>query len=149
MSVIFRLARRDDVAAIVALLADDVLGAGREAAADLDVYLRAFDAVAADPNNELIVADAGGEVAGTMQLTFIPGLSRSGTLRAQIEAVRVAADRRGEGLGRTMIEWGIARAAERGCGLVQLTTDKKRPDALRFYESLGFTASHEGLKLAL
>lgn len=147
--VIFRDARRADVPAIVALLADDVLGAGREAAADDDVYQAAFEQVTADPRSWLIVAEEGGQVAGTLQLTVLPGLSRRGMLRAQIEAVRVAAPARGQGLGRAMIEWAIGQARDQGCGMVQLTSDKHRRDAVRFYESLGFTASHEGLKLPL
>ena len=146
--VIFRDARREDVPAVVALLADDVLGAGREGAAD-EAYLAAFEQVQADPRSRLIVAEADGQVAGTLQLSLLPGLSRHGMLRAQIEGVRVAAPHRGQGLGRTMIEWAIGQAREHGCGLVQLTSDKRRHDAVRFYESLGFTASHEGLKLPL
>ncbi|MEV7226260.1 GNAT family N-acetyltransferase [Polymorphospora sp. NPDC051019] len=169
--VIFRTARRADVPAIVALLADDPLGAGREAAGgdaggtvvgeevdaaywravgDIDAaYWRAFDDIDADPRNALVVADLAGEVVGTMQLTFIPGLSRLGAERAQIEAVRVRADQRGAGLGRRMISWAVDEARARGCRLVQLTTDKRRADAHRFYAGLGFEASHEGMKLAL
>jgi GNAT superfamily N-acetyltransferase len=147
--VTFRDARREDVPAIVALLADDVLGAAREAAVPDDAYWEAFDQIAADPRHRLVVADADGLVVGTLQLSLLPGMSRHGMLRAQIEAVRIAAPRRGEGLGRTMIEWAIGQAREQGCGLVQLTSDKRRPGAVRFYESLGFTASHEGLKLPL
>jgi len=146
--VTFRDARREDLPAIVALLADDMIGAGREAAVD-DVYRAAFDQIADDPRSRLIVAEEGGSVAGTLQLTLLPGLSRHGMLRAQIEAVRVAAPARGQGLGRAMIEWAIGQAREHGCGLVQLTSDKRRGDAVRFYESLGFSASHEGLKLPL
>jgi GNAT superfamily N-acetyltransferase len=146
--VIFRDARREDVPSIVALLADDMLGASRETAPD-DAYLAAFDRIAADANNRLIVAEIDGHIAGTMQLTLLPGLSRHGMLRAQIEAVRVAAGQRGQGLGRTMIEWAVEQARGHGCGLVQLTSDKRRPDAIRFYEAMGFTASHEGLKLPL
>jgi GNAT superfamily N-acetyltransferase len=146
--VIFRDARREDVPAIVALLADDVLGAEREAAAD-EAYQVAFEQVQSDPRSRLIVAEADGQVAGTLQLSMLPGLSRRGMLRAQIEGVRVAAPHRGRGLGRAMIEWAIGQARENGCGLVQLTSDKRRNDADRFYESLGFTASHEGLKLPL
>ena len=146
--VIFRDARREDVPAIVALLADDLLGAGREGAVD-EAYLVAFDQISADPRSWLIVADADGQVAGTLQLSLLPGLSRHGMLRAQIEGVRVAAAQRGQGLGKAMIDWAIGQAREHGCGLVQLTSDKRRPDAIRFYESLGFTASHEGLKLSL
>lgn len=147
---VFRLARRADIAAIAGLLADDLLGATREiAGADLDSYERAFDAVAADPRNLLIVADIGGQVAGTLQLTFIPGLSYAGGERAQIEAVRVARQWRGQGLGGQMLRWAVDQARIRGCRLVQLTTSLQRPDALRFYESLGFTASHAGMKLDL
>jgi GNAT superfamily N-acetyltransferase len=152
--VIFRDAVREDVPAIVALLADDALGAGREAPAsaegDLDdAYWSAFDQVQADPRNRVIVAEAGGEVIGTLQLTLIPGLSRHGMLRAQVEGVRVAASRRAQGVGHAMVEWAIAQARAAGCGLVQLTSDKQRPGAIRFYESLGFAATHEGLKLSL
>ncbi|GAA0359353.1 GNAT family N-acetyltransferase [Actinoallomurus spadix] len=145
--VIFRSATRDDVPAIVALLADDAIGAGREG--DVDAYWAAFADIEADPRNHLIVADIDGEVAGTLQLTFIPGLSRMGTERAQIEAVRVGGAHRGQGLGHRMIEWAIGEARRRGCGLVQLTSDKRRTDAIRFYESLGFAATHEGMKLPL
>lgn len=149
--MIFREARRTDVPAIVALLADDPLGGGRETVGEeVDAaYWRAFAAIDADGRNALIVADRHGEVVGTMQLTFIPGLSRRGAERAQIEGVRVRPDQRGSGLGRQMIEWAIDQARERGCGLVQLTTDKSRTDAHRFYASLGFLASHEGMKLVL
>lgn len=143
-----REARREDVPAIVALLADDALGAGREGPAD-DAYYTAFELIAADPGNRVLVAEAAGRVVGTLQLTIIPGLSRHGMLRGQIEGVRVSADQRGQGLGRRMIERAIELARDSGCGLVQLTSDKRRPDAVRFYESLGFTASHEGLKLPL
>ena len=147
--VIFRDARRADLPAIVALLADDVLGAERESGCVDEAYRVAFDQIAADPGSRLIVAEADGQVAGTLQLNLLPGLSRHGMLRAQIEGVRVAAGQRGQGLGKSMIDWAIGQAREHGCGLVQLTSDKRRPDAIRFYESLGFAASHEGLKLPL
>jgi len=146
--MIFRDARREDVPEIVALLADDMLGAARETDVD-DAYWTAFDQIAADGRNRLVVGEIDGRIAGTLQLTLLPGLSRHGMLRAQIEAVRVAAQWRGQGLGRAMIEWAIGEARGNGCGLVQLTSDKQRPDAIRFYESMGFTASHEGLKLPL
>ena len=146
--VTFRDARREDVPAIVALLADDVFGGEREAAPD-EAYQTAFEQVQSDPRSRLIVAEADGQVVGTLQLSMLPGLSRHGTLRAEIEGVRVAAQHRSQGLGRTMIEWAIGQARDNGCGLVQLTSDKRRRDAIRFYESLGFTASHEGLKLPL
>jgi len=147
--VIFRDARREDVAAIVAMLADDMLGAERETAPDGAAYQAAFEQIQSDPRCRLIVAETDGQVTGTLQLNLLPGLSRQGMLRAQIEAVRVAAPHRGHGLGRAMIEWTIGQAREHGCGVVQLTSDKRRRDAIRFYESLGFTASHEGLKLPL
>ncbi|HWG02829.1 MAG TPA: GNAT family N-acetyltransferase [Trebonia sp.] len=152
MSIMFREARRTDVPAIVALLADDFLGAARETSgADGldDAYWAAFDAITSDPRSRLIVADIDGEVAGTLQLTLLPGLSRHGMLRGQIEAVRVSAAARGQGLGRKMIGWAMEEARRAGCGLVQLTSDKRRADAIRFYESLGFMRSHEGLKLYL
>ncbi len=147
----FRLATRADVPAILALIADDRLGAAREAVGeDADAaYWRAFEAIDADPNNELVVGAAGGEVVATCQLTFTPSLSRRGALRMTIEAVRVRADRRGRGTGAAMMAWALDRARERGCSLAQLTTDKRRTDAQRFYTRLGFTASHEGLKLPL
>lgn len=149
--VIFRAAVRADVPAIVALLADDELGADREAVSEeVDAaYWRAFDALDGDPRNTVIVAESAGTVVGTMQLIVIPSLSRRGTQRLEIEGVRVASTHRGAGLGRRMIGWAVEEARAQGCTLVQLTTDKRRVDARRFYESLGFTATHEGMKLAL
>ncbi|WP_405093051.1 GNAT family N-acetyltransferase [Micromonospora sp. NBC_01392] len=147
--VIFREAVRADLPDVLALLADDVLGRTRDRPEVDAAYERAFADLAADPRNHLIVADDGGELVGCFQLTYIPGLGRHGAERALIEAVRVRADRRGRGLGRTMMRWAIDRAQERGCALVQLTTDKQRADAHRFYRDLGFVASHEGMKLAL
>lgn len=137
-----------DVPAIVALLADDPLGAARERPGD-PRYAAAYAEIAADPNQVLAVAEAGGEVVGTLQLTFTPGLSRLGALRATIEGVRVRGDQRGSGLGQELVEWAIGRSRARGAALVQLTTDSTRIDAHRFYERLGFTASHVGMKLAL
>ncbi|MFS1303196.1 GNAT family N-acetyltransferase [Streptosporangium longisporum] len=148
MPVEFRIARAEDVPIIVAMLADDVVAAGRQGDFG-DEHRAAFELVDADPGNELIVAELDGEVVGTMQLTYIPGISRRGALRMQIEAVRIASGLRGRGLGRTMMEWALDRARARGCTLVQLTTDKSRTDAHRFYDSLGFVASHEGYKLSL
>lgn len=144
-----RDARRDEVPVIVAMLADDILGGAREQVDDLPPYYDAFEAIARDPNNRLLVAEVDGKIAGCLQLTFIPGLSRGAAWRAQIESVRIAADARGGGFGRRMIEAAIALARAQGCKLVQLTTDKKRGDALRFYEGLGFAATHEGMKLSL
>ena len=145
-----RRAVAEDLPAVVALLADDVLGAGREGGGqDLDPYARAFAAVDADPAHLLVVVVAQDEIVGTLQLSFLPGLSRRGVLRAQIEGVRVRADHRGGGLGEAMLRWAVAEARRRHCGLVQLTTDLARTDAHRFYERLGFVASHAGYKLAL
>lgn len=146
--VLLREATADDVPAVVALLTDDPLGAGRESA-DLAPYRAAFAAVDADPAHLLVVAEDGGTVVGTLQLSFLPGLSRGGALRAQVEGVRVAAARRGTGLGAAMLGWVAEESRRRGCALVQLTTDTRRPDAHRFYERLGYVPSHVGMKLAL
>ena len=146
--VIFRDARRDEVPQIVALLASDPISASREEALG-DTYWAAFDDIAADPRSRLIVADVNGKVAGTLQLTLIPGLTRGGMLRGEIEGVHVAPGRQGQGLGRAMMTWAIEEARRAGCGLVQLTSDKRRTDAIRFYRSLGFEDSHEGLKVSL
>jgi GNAT superfamily N-acetyltransferase len=148
-AVTLRPAVPDDLPEVVALLAADQLGVHREAADDLEPYRAAFDAITSDPAHLLLVADDTERVVGTMQLSFIPGLARRGAWRAQIEAVRVHGDVRGRGLGARMIGWAIEEARRRGCALVQLTTDKRRTDAHRFYERLGFVASHEGMKLAL
>lgn len=144
-----RRATRQDVPAIVALLADDPLGAAREDTGDLTAYLDAFERVDADPAHELVVLDDRGEVVGTLQLTLLPGLSRRAALRAQVEAVRVASSRRGQALGELLLRWAVERARERGAVLVQLTTDASRGDAHRFYERLGFAATHVGMKLTL
>ena len=141
-----RRATSADVEAVVAMLADDPLGARRESPGD-PAYATAFAAIDADPRQYLAVAVSGGEVVGTLQLTFIPGLSRRGATRALIEAVRVRADRRGSGLGRRLAEWAIETSRARGAALVQLTTDASREDAHRFYERLGFQATHVGMKL--
>jgi GNAT superfamily N-acetyltransferase len=147
----FRRARAEDLAAIVELLIDDVLGRNREDSSKpgAEPYVAAFGAIDADPNQLLVVAADRDEIVGTLQLSFIPGLSRNGALRGQIEAVRVASARRGGGIGREMIQWAIAQCRERGCRYVQLTTDKRRTDAHRFYERIGFVASHVGYKLEI
>jgi ADP-ribose pyrophosphatase YjhB (NUDIX family)/GNAT superfamily N-acetyltransferase len=148
--VVLRRAVRTDVPAVVALLADDVIGSSRESGRDLASYLDAFEDVDADPAHLLVVLEADGAVAGTMQLTFLPGLSRGGARRSQVEAVRIAPSLRGHGLGEAMLRWAIEESRRRGCVIVQLTTDKRRSDAQRFYvERLGFAMSHEGLKLDL
>ena len=144
-----RRARRQDVAAIVALYADDALGAAREPPAQLDGYYAAFDAIVGDGNHELMVAELDGRVVGTFQLTYIRQLSHGGCKVAQIEAVRTAARLRRRGLGGEMMRWAIERARAAGCVRVQLTSNKERPDAHRFYERLGFRRSHEGFKLYL
>ncbi len=151
MQLTFRQARAADIPRLVELLADDALGATRE---DLSQPLNrsstlAFHSIDQDPNNELVVVEAEAELAGMMQLTFIPYLTHTGSWRCLIEGVRVAQAFRDQGLGTELIRWAIARAREQDCAIVQLTSDKQRPDALRFYEALGFKASHEGFKLRL
>jgi GNAT superfamily N-acetyltransferase len=148
--VVIREATRGDVAAIVALLADDDIGAARESTDPLALeYLRAFDKIDGDPDELLVVACVGGEVVGCLQLTLLHHLSHRGAIRAHIESVRVARSLRGHGVGHVLMEWTLARAREHGARLAQLSTDKSRTDAHRFYESLGFHASHEGMKLTL
>lgn len=147
----FRRAAEQDLEAIIALLADDILGASREGrdVRTMQAYGAAFAEIDGDANQYLAVAEDDGRIVGTLQLTFIPGLARGGVRRGQIEAVRVAGDRRGEGIGEAMFQWAIQLCRDRGCGLVQLTTDKARPNAHLFYERLGFEPSHIGYKLAL
>lgn len=149
--VTIRDAMRADLPDLVRMLADDPLGASREGSAEpLDpAYEAAFAAIAAAPGERLLVAARDGRPVGMLQLSLIPGLSRRGMLRAQIEGVRVAAGQRGGGIGEALVAEAIRLAREAGCGLVQLTTDKSRKDAHRFYERLGFVASHEGMKLGL
>lgn len=147
--VIFRVAARVDLPAVLDLLADDVLGRSRDVGTVDARYERAFADITADPRNDLVVAEAGGKVLGCMQLTYIPGLGRHGAERLLIESVRVRSDVRGQGVGRQMMVWAVDQARAHGCALVQLTTDKSRHEAHRFYLSLGFVASHEGMKLAL
>ncbi|MFF7125756.1 MULTISPECIES: GNAT family N-acetyltransferase [unclassified Streptomyces] len=144
-----RRAAADDLPAIVAMLADDPLGAQRESPDDLTPYLVALDRLNADPNQQLVVAVREGRVIGTLQLTLIHGLSRKGATRSIIEAVRIHADERGSGLGTRLIEWAVEESRRQNCQLVQLTSDRSRTDAHRFYERLGFTASHVGFKLQL
>lgn len=149
--VTFRRAEAADLPAIIALLADDGLGRQREdpSLPPNQKYLEAFRALDADPHQLQVVAIAGGEVIGILQLTLIAGLSRQGAWRGQIEGVRVSSAHRGSGVGQLMFEWAIDQCRAKGCTLVQLTTDKQRPDAHRFYEKLGFVGSHIGYKLTL
>jgi GNAT superfamily N-acetyltransferase len=144
-----RPATTGDIPAIVAMLADDPLGAQRESPDDLAPYITALDRLASDPRQHLVVAVRGDRVVGTLQLTVVPGLSRRGSTRSIIEGVRIHADERGSGLGTELIEWAIAESRRQHCQLVQLTSDNTRTDAHRFYERLGFTASHVGFKLQL
>lgn len=148
MTEVFRKATEADLPAIVALLADDPLGAGRETP-DLGPYRRAFSAIDADPDEFLLVVEADGRLLGTLQLTFLHGLARGGAIRAQVEGVRVAAEARGRGLGRAMFDWVFAQARARGCALVQLTSDRTRTGAHAFYDGLGFVPSHTGFKKPL
>lgn len=144
-----RRARREDVGAIVRMLADDQLGATRDDPGDLEPYLRAFEEIDTDTNQLLMVVESGGEPVGTLQLTLIPGLARRGAHRGQVEAVRIHADHRGTGLGGDLMRWAIDESRRRGCTLVQLTSDTSRTEAHRFYERLGFVPSHTGFKLKL
>lgn len=149
--LVFRDAVADDLGAIVALLADDVFGAARNPRLDaaMPAYQRAFDEILRDPDNGYVVAVDGGRILGCYQLTFIRGLSYTGGLRGQIESVRIAAALRGQGLGHRMMADAVARCRARGAVLVQLTTDVRREHTRRFYERLGFQATHHGMKLWL
>lgn len=143
-----RPARREDLPAIMAMLADDEFSVGREGGAD-EAVSAAFDEIERDPNSTVFVLERDGRVVGCAQLTVIPGLARRGLKRGVIEAVRIASDSRGRGLGRDLVREIVEVARGRGCGIVQLTSDKRRLDAHRFYASLGFAMSHEGFKLVL
>ena len=146
----FRKARRNDVQAIVQLLANDQFGVSREIVDHPEKYAKAFEIIDNDRNQELIVVEnAHAEIIGTFQLTYIQYLTHLGSLRVLVEAVRVRSDQRGKGVGEQMFRWAIQHAKEKGANMVQLTSDKRRHDAIRFYEKLGFVASHEGFKLAL
>ena len=149
--LIFREASADDLATIVALLADDDLGARREDTSEplATCYREAFALIANNPAQRLMVVVSDKKVVGTFQISFIPGIALQGLLRGQIEAVRVAADCRGQGIGAKMIRWAVERCRAEGCGVVQLTTNKMRLDAHRFYDRLGFKQSHFGYKLNL
>jgi len=151
MQLTFRLAEEADLENIVHMLADDTLGAERENVSGplSQQYILAFKKIQADPNQELTIAILNNETVATFQLTFIQYLTYQGGLRAQIESVRTHSKYRGQGIGTKIFEYAINRAKEKGCHLVQLTSDKQRPDAIRFYQSLGFNASHEGMKLNL
>ena len=146
----FRKATKNDVSEIVEMIADDELGNTRE---NFQIplpteYLNAFENINTDQNQELIVIEnENSEIIGTFQLSFIQYLTYRGGIRAQIEAVRIRKDQRGLGIGKTMFKWAINRVKERNAHLLQLTTDKKRPKAIKFYEDLGFKATHKGIKI--
>lgn len=146
----FRKAIRNDISKIVEMIADDELGKTREnyrTPLPLE-YFTAFENIDNDKNQELIVVEnENSEIIGTLQLSFIQYLTYRGGIRAQIEAVRIRKDQRGLGVGKTMFEWAVKRAKERNAHVLQLTTDKKRPRAIKFYESFGFKATHEGMKI--
>lgn len=150
-SVGFRIATRDDVPAIVQMLADDELGSQRERYEEPlpESYYAAFERINTDSNHQLVVAESNGKVIGTLHLMFLPSLSYQGGLRAQVESVRVGKDHQNQGIGSRMMQWAIERAKERGAHIMQLTTHKSREDAHRFYERLGFHKSHLGMKLSL
>jgi len=149
--LVFRLAAREDVPAIVRMLADDDLGSQREKFEDplSEPYYSAFEKISTDSNHELLVAELGGEVIGTLHLMFLPSISFQGGLRAQVESVRVDIKYRNLGIGREMMNWAIERAKARGAHVIQLTTHLTRKDAHRFYEKLGFKGSHLGMKLSM
>lgn len=151
MEITFRLATDKDLSEIIKMLSDDKLGAQRERFEEPlpNCYIEAFAVIRSDPHQELTVAEENGKIIGTFQLSFIQYLTYQGGIRAQIEAVRVASSHRGKGYGRKIFNYAIERARSRGAHLVQLTTDKQRPEALEFYKTLGFVASHEGMKLHL
>lgn len=148
-NLIFRAAIESDLPEIVAMLADDHLGAQRESLDDLSPYRQAFAEIASDPRLMQVICEQDGQIVGTMQISITPGLSRKGMSRMQIEGVRVSSAARSGGIGKQLIQWAIDYARERGCGLVELTTDKSRTDAHRFYDRLGFEQSHLGYKLKL
>ena len=150
-TVLARPALIDDLPTIIGLLADDVLGQGRENMGPPlhSDYLDAFEAINDDPNQVFVVFEVEDVIIGCLQLSFIPGLSRQGAWRGQIESVRVSSETRGVGLGQEMIKWAIDSCRERGCRIIQLTSDKTRQDAAEFYRALGFVASHEGFKKSI
>lgn len=148
-ALVIRRARREDVGVIIAMLADDPLGSGRERIEQPlpSSYFQAFDAIEKDPNIQLVVAEQGGAVVGCLQLCILPGLSSQGAARALVEDVRVASHCRSRGIGEQMVQWAVVEARARGCKLVELLTHHTRVDAQRFYERLGFARSHVGMTL--
>jgi GNAT superfamily N-acetyltransferase len=151
MTLIYREAQLQDLSSLIHMLADDELGQTREddSIPPNQNYIDAFKSISCDPNNELIVVQDEGHIVGMLQLTFIPYLSHIGSWRCLIESVRIHSAYRGKGLGTEFFQWAIERAKDKNCRMLQLTSDKQRISALRFYENLGFKASHEGFKLKL
>ncbi|WP_308322891.1 GNAT family N-acetyltransferase [Halomonas sp. SpR8] len=151
MELKYRSAKSEDLESLVTLLSKDPLGSQREdSTIPLNsAYIAAFEAIERDPNNELLVVELGSSLVGMLQITFIPYLTHKGSWRCLIEGVRIHSDYRGQGFGEKMFEHAISLAKNKGCTIVQLTSDKQRPDAIRFYEKLGFKATHEGFKLTL
>ena len=151
MKLEYRSAKFEDLESIVSLLSNDPLGSKREdATVPLnDAYVSAFEAITLDPNNELLVVELDGSLVGMLQITFIPYLTHIGSWRCLIEGVRIHENFRGQGFGEKIFEYAIKQARNKGCNMVQLTSDKLRLDAIRFYEKLGFKATHEGFKLSL
>ncbi len=149
--ITFRQANNEDLPSLIQMLSDDQLGSQRENySLPLDeCYEQAFQLINSDPNNELVVVENKNQIAGMLQLTFIPYLTYRGSWRCLVEGVRVDKNFRGEGVGTRLFEWAIDRAKQKACNIIQLTSDKQRPDAIRFYQKLGFVASHEGFKLKL
>lgn len=147
----FRNTSKDDLPSLINMLSDDFLGANREDNSHPinPAYLEAFNAINSDPNNELIVVEHSSELIGMLQLTFIPYLTHTGSWRCLIEGVRVNTQHRGQGIGTKIFEWAMIRAQQRNCAMIQLTSNKQRPEAIKFYERLGFVASHEGFKYEL
>ena len=147
----FRNTSKDDLPSLINMLSDDFLGANREDNSHPinPAYLEAFNAINSDPNNELIVVEHSSELIGMLQLTFIPYLTHTGSWRCLIEGVRVNTQHRGQGIGTKIFEWAMIRAQQRNCAMIQLTSNKQRPEAIKFYERLGFIASHEGFKYEL
>jgi GNAT superfamily N-acetyltransferase len=147
----FRLATAGDLFEIVKMLSDDSLGATREKLETIlsDKYVKAFENIVNDPNQELTVVEMNGEAVATFHLTFIQYLTHQGGLRAQVEAVRTNSNYRGQGIGTRVFEYIIDRVKQKNCNMLQLTSDKRRPEAIKFYESLGFIATHEGMKFKL
>lgn len=148
---VIRVATKDDLPAIVKLLADDELGAVREEPREPlhENYMAAFEAMAAEPNNDLVVMERDGACVGCLQIVIFPGFDRLGARRGWIEGVRVASHLRGQGLGRALLVWTIEHARRKGCAFVQLAINKNRRDGIRFYQSLGFVGKHEGMTLKL